>query len=85
MRTVPPHPRAVSGIQALPSVLPTSCAYWKTLEKRCWDPQTSGQEPLGKSHPFTQMVVSSTSRHILPFSKAQAPFGFSDKSPGSVK
>ena len=34
-------PRALSGIQALSSVLPTSCPYWKTLEtleKRCWGP-----------------------------------------------
>ena len=83
-------PRAWSGIQALPSVMPASCPCWKTLEileeERPWDPQTSGQMSSGGIPPiYPNGRVRSISRNILPFSKARASFGLSDKSPGSVK
>lgn len=70
-------PRALSGIQALPSVMPTSCPCWKTLEilekERPWDPQTSGQMSSGGIPPiYPNGRVRSISRNILPFSKAQA-------------
>lgn len=80
----------LSGIQALLSVMPTSRPCWKTLElleeKRPGDPQTSGQMSSGGIPPiYPKGRVCSISRNILPFSKAQASFGLSDKSPGSVK